>query len=277
MKRIAALTTVRNSPHFLHRWISHYGALLGYENLFVIFDGLDEALPKGCPHVNVLAFEHVHHSRSVGDKKRAERASDVAGDLFKTYDLVLGTDVDEFLVLDPNMGISLAAYLSDVEIPNCISAMGLDVAQHLGIEGALNWDEPFLGQRRICMISDRYTKAVVLGRPLRWGSGFHRVKGHGFSIDPNLFLFHFGSVDCKETEARLADTERKAGGWGAHQNRRISLTAEISAVEKFPTEDRLKSARSELSKPRSLIAWNKPRPLKSDRVVRIPERFYGLV
>ena len=276
MKRIAAITSVRNGAHFLDRWIAYYGAKLGHDNLHVIIDGLDQPLPDPKSGVHVHQHPFVARSRVAGDKFRAARASDLAAKLFETYDVVLATDVDEFIVVDPATGQSLASYLSAQNGP-VISALGVDVACNTRVESDLDWDQPFLGQRMFGLISDRYTKASVIYAPMRWGSGQHRVKGRGFTIDPNLFLFHFGSVDAQETAARMADRDRSDAGWGAHQMRRNAVIDDVSTIAHVDGDSCFDAARAALSKPRSIIAWNKPRPMKTKIVAAIPDRFRGIV
>ena len=46
-------------------------------------------------------------NRLKADRYRAKRISDFAKELHKKYDVVLATDIDEFLVLDPNTGLKL--------------------------------------------------------------------------------------------------------------------------------------------------------------------------
>ena len=57
----------------------------------------------------------------------------LAGDspMHRVVDLVIGTDVDEFLIVDPMLGVSLAEYLSTAEVRGSLSALGLDVVRHL--------------------------------------------------------------------------------------------------------------------------------------------------
>ena len=282
MKRIAVLTSVRNGDRFIARWISHYGALFGRNNLYIIFDGMDQKLPipqSGEPDwgVNTLNFKYVQYSRLKGDKVRAARASDIASNLFESYDIVIGTDVDEFLVLDPHCTQGMHTYLSGLTINNCLSPLGVDVGRQTAMEGPLDWDEPFLGQRRFGILSDRYTKSCIITQPMRWGSGFHRVKGQSFTIDQNLFLFHFGSVDTAEVSARLENKERISAGWTSHQRRRGAISEQISSVTADEGDSRLATARAELARPRSIVAWNKPRPIKKGAVITIPARFHGLV
>lgn len=273
-KRIAALTSVRNGNHFLTRWVAHHGEAFGFENLFVIVDGHDQEIPLLPKEVNVQREEYVAQSRVSGDKKRAARASNLAAHLFEqNYDLVFGSDVDEFLVVDPHCNETLSSYLSRLEIKDCLSALGIDVARNANEEGPLDWQQRFLSQRHYGIISDRYTKTNILARPLQWGSGFHRVKGKQFKIDPHLFLFHFGSVDDFETARRTDDTDRRSSGWSAHQERRNLVSKEISETPAVDGDIRFENARRSLSRARSLLVWNKPRPLREQRVVRIPKRF----
>ena len=42
MKRIAALTMVRNDDFYLEKWVEYYGGQLGKENLYIFFDGTDQ-------------------------------------------------------------------------------------------------------------------------------------------------------------------------------------------------------------------------------------------
>jgi hypothetical protein len=277
LKRIAAITSVRNDTMFLSRWIAHYGAAFGPENLHVIIDGMDQPVPAPETGVNVIRVEYVPRSVVAGDKERARRASALAKDLLQSVDLVIGTDVDEFLIVDPALGVSLADYLSRAEVPGSLSALGLDVVRHLDKEGPIDRTRPFLDQRRFAKISDRYTKALILSEPLNWGSGQHRVRGRNFRLDPNLYLLHFGSVDRAVSEARASDVDRIKEGWAAHQKRRDALFDEVRQADPVAADQRFASARREMNLRRSPLKWNKPGRLRSGAVVVLPDRFTGLV
>ena len=145
MKRIAALTMVRNDEFFLRKWVEYYSAQLGKDNLYVVFDGLDQNVPEFCDGVNVELVEHVEGNVSQADRGRIDLLSAKAEQLFKSYDMVIGTDVDEFLVVDPQLSMGLREFLSGVHT-SCpsISGLGIDVGQHLGEEGVIDADKPFL-------------------------------------------------------------------------------------------------------------------------------------
>ncbi|MBQ1964207.1 MAG: glycosyltransferase family 2 protein, partial [Tidjanibacter sp.] len=187
------------------------------------------------------------------------------------------TDADEFLVVDPALGVSLADYLGGLKIRTSVSALGIDVGQHLDCEGVIDGSRPFLEQRHYAYICSRYTKPSVIARPVRWGSGFHRVKRHDFRIDKNLFLFHFGSIDLKMIEDRMGNMDLVSTGRLKHIQKRartIFLITGAKAREWAPTVRLLRAIHQWV---RPIWALNKPWNTIRKYVVRIPERFSKIV
>ena len=148
MKRIAAITMVRNDEFYLRKWVEYYGAQLGRENLYVFFDGTDQVIPSFCEGTHAEALPRIGSDIVSNDKGRVAVISAKAAELFAAgYDLVIGTDADEFLVADPRTGLSLSEYLSRQKIGVTLSGLGLDFGQKLGEEGDITDTEPFLQQR----------------------------------------------------------------------------------------------------------------------------------
>lgn len=278
MKKIAVITSVRNDTVFIDRWIGYYSEQFGANNLYVQLDGLDQPLPDPSYGVNVIRHEFTKRNVVAGEKFRAARASELAATLFADgYDLVIGTDIDEFLLVDPKLKESLKAYLSGKRIKNSLSGLGVDVVQNTAVEPSLDASRPFLDQRSYALLSHRYTKPCILSKPLRWGSGYHRVKGHNFRIDPNLFMFHFGSVDRSVSSARLSDKDRIEQGWTAHQIRREKMFEDVMQLKPLDGDERFASARRSMTWIRPVFAINKPGPLRANELILIPARFRGLV
>ena len=269
-KRIAAITMARNDTFFLSRWIEYYGREIGTENLYIYLDGTDQEIPENAGAAHITKLPHTDMSRSAGDKYRIGKMSDLANKLLKKYDIVIGCDCDEFLIVDPALNTSLAKYLSNTEIHTTLSGLGLDVGQHLTHEKPLDSSKPFLAQRAYALLSTRYTKPVVINRPVRWGSGFHSINGHNFHIDPNLYLLHFGAVDMEMLVAKAAS---RGPDWVNHLKRRGNGT--INDVTNRPAhgEKWLKIARIMQRIFRPIYAWDKPGMLGIKRVVKIPNRF----
>ena len=270
LKRIAAITMARNDEFFLSRWIKYYGQELGYENLYIYLDGLDQTVPENAGASHVTKLPHTDMSRAAGDKYRIGLMSDLAKKLFQEYDIVIGCDCDEFLIIDPDLGISLREYLSNKKINTTLSGLGLDVGQHMKHEKPLDTTKSFLSQREYAFISTRYTKPVVLNEPVTWGSGFHRVKNHNFHIDKNLYLLHFGAVDM---DMLIAKAAKRGEDWVNHLKRRGNGT--INDVTNRPArgERWIKIARNIQRFIRAPYAINKPNMLGLKVVVKIPERF----
>lgn len=276
-KKIAVVTMARNDEFFLNRWIRYYGKELGEENLFIYLDGEDQPIPKNAGKANVIHEKRVAEHVVKADRNRQKFLSSKAEHLFKHYDLVIGVDADEFLIVDPKVKKNLAGYLSEIEIAPSVSGLGMDVGQNLNQESELDKKLPFLNQRAYALLSSRYTKTSVISKPVNWGSGFHRIKGHNFKIDPNLFLFHFGSVDYKMIQDRFLDKDRMATGWKRHLLKRAKTIDIITNSIPKTDEKWLHLSRKLQTFARPIWAWNKPTMLKWKLVVKIPKRFKGIV
>jgi hypothetical protein len=275
--KIAVVSMARDAGFFASRWIDYYSGHLGAANLFLFIDGHDQPLPAGSGGINILRLPHKEQVRSRGDRNRARLISYFARSLFHRYDLIIAHDIDEFLVIDPAISQSFHEYFSRPVRTASLSALGLDVGQHPGEEEALDHERPFLEQRRYAHVSARYTKAVVAARPLTWGSGFHRVKGRNFHIDPALYLFHFGMVDYDSCMEKSGGGSLPGPGWQGHLERRYELFDIISRADAIDGDEFFEKARRRQSLFRPIYALNKPGMLKEKPVIRIPERFRTLV
>jgi hypothetical protein len=273
MKRICAITMVRNDAFFLRKWTAYYGAQLGEENLYVYLDGKDQPLPDWCPKAHIIPCDRVCGQVVRADKGRIRFLSARAAELLESYDLVIGTDADEILAVDPKLGVGLREFLSGLDIRSSVSGLGIDVGQILGEEGDITPDRPFLSQRSTGQVSTRYTKASVLARPLRWGSGFHRVKGHNFHIAKDLYLFHFGYFDMRRIEMRFSDKDRMEAGWEKHLHRRSETIRNCTEGRKRDWDRTVRWTRVAEQVLRPPYAWNKPGLLEMKVIVRIPDRF----
>ena len=233
-------------------------------------DGIDQNAPKNAIGANIIKLPHVDMSRATGDKYRIGKISDLAQDLFKKYDIVLGCDSDEFLIVDPNTGKSLAEYLSKSKHKTTVSGLGLDIGQNMNFEKKLNTKKSMLDQRGYALLSTRYTKPVVLFRPARWGSGFHSVHGANFHIDKNLYLLHFGAVDM---DMLIKKAEKRGADWVNHLRRRGNGTINLVTKKRAHGEMFIKFARGIQRIFRPIYALDKPAMFGLKIVITIPSRF----
>ncbi len=278
MKRICVITRIRNDEFFAKKWISYYGPIFGNENLYIYLDGMDQDI-SSCDDgkVNIISCERINGVLVSAEKQRLAFLSDRAEELFKRYDLVIGVDVDEFLVVNPDLNMSLGEYLSSKDIKTCLSGLGVDVAQNTELEADINPDLPYLSQRSFAHLNSRYTKPVVLGKPLRWGSGFHRVKGHNFHIDPNLFLFHFGCFDYNMLVAKLKSNDLISAGWSRHLNKRTRTNRYVTEIKAIDGTRWMPIVRRIQQLCRPITAWNKPTVFGWKFIISIPEKFKNIL
>ncbi|MCL2073573.1 MAG: glycosyltransferase family 2 protein [Marinilabiliaceae bacterium] len=266
----------RNDEFFLNRWISYYGKLLGEENLYLYLDGTDQKAPSGAGKTNIFIVEKQGYHVVDAEKKRLAFLSDKAKELLTEYDLVIGCDADEFIVVDPALQIQLPEYLSQIKIKTSVSGLGLDFGQHLKTETALDLTKPFLEQREYALISTRYTKTSIIAKPVSWGSGFHRIRKHNFHIDKNLYLLHFGNADYNALKARFDDQDFINTGRIRHLKKRIQVIEDVTNKIFVDGDKIFAKARKIQTFCRPIYAWNKPSMLKMRKIIKIPKRFKEL-
>ena len=269
---------VRNDDFYLRKWVEYYGRELGKENLWIYFDGTDQDIAPFCEGTNAFLHEKIGNQVVAAEKGRLRFLSERAASLLEQgYDLVIGVDADEFIVVDPKREISLREYLSAQKIGVSLSALGLDFGQKLGEEGDITGNEPFLKQRHYAQIGTRYTKPSIVAKPCIWGSGFHRIKGHSFHIAKDLYLMHFGYFDKRRLEERFSDKDRLSQGWGKHMAKRARTIRYATELPARDFDRWTKFARICQSIVRPPYAWNKPAMFELRIVVRIPERFDNII
>ncbi|MBD5237044.1 MAG: glycosyltransferase family 2 protein [Bacteroidales bacterium] len=277
LKDIRVLTMVRND-RFLKKWVEYYGTQLEKSHLYVYFDGEDQEIPDFCEGVHTRLIPKMQGDVVATDHQRSRFISERASELFSEgAEMVIATDADEFLIVDPAIGKTLPEFLSSLPEQSCWSGLGVDVLQHLPTEGKIDFDQPFLSQRFRGFLYSRYTKPSVITRPLIWGGGYHRVKGENYHIAPGLYLFHFGGVDLENLREISSLAERKENGWDRHQRKRERTISRLSALQARPWEPTVEKVRKIQTFCRPVTAWNKPTTFGMRYIVAIPERFRTLL
>lgn len=279
--KVCAITMVRNENFFLRKWVEYYSSQLGRENLYICFDGEDQMIPDYTEGCNIKVFEHITANVIAGDKRRAAILSHEAKRLSKQYDFIIGTDADEFLIVDPNLKIGLKEFLTQSQKYDCISGLGVDVGMNEREEAPLDYNKPILSQRKYGLLYSRYTKPSIITGQFKWGSGFHRVKGKNYHILKGLYLFHFGGCDITLLKDKQQLEELKSSGWGRHLAKRLSTVRKVEDAvthnRVFNWDNAVKLSRYSQMIFRPIFAWNKPTTFGVKPVIRIPDRFKDLV
>lgn len=273
LKNVRAVTMVRND-RFLQKWVDYYGSHLGIENLYIFFDGTDQEIPEFCAGANTCLIPKMQGTVVETERERSRFVSERAAELMSCgADMVIATDADEFLVVDPDLGVGLREFLSNLPDRPCHSGLGVDVLQHMPDDKKIDFSRPFLQQRSRGWLYSRYTKPSIITRPLVWGSGFHRVKGENFHIAEGLYLFHFGGVDA----GSLIEISKERPSWKRHQLKRLRTLEKISRKRAGDWDKLVRTAGLMQTLCRPVFAINKPTTFGLKFVAIIPERFKNLV
>jgi len=246
---IAIVTMVNNEDYFLPLWINHYSKVKNAQLVVVDHGSNDGSTDKLPPNINKIT---IPQSKPYFELDRALTISDLQHSLLHYYDCVIYTDVDELLVVDPELGLDLAAFIEQSEDHPVISPIGLNVLHLSEAEPALDIAKPILAQRPHAYFHSNYCKPVITRTPTRWMRGFHGCDEETF-LDRGLYLFHLAHFDLSYSRKRmrkrnqgLLDAESKPGfsrkhdrrlcNWGASDNEVLAEFAQLGQMPP-PTEN----------------------------------------
>jgi hypothetical protein len=271
--KIAVITMVFNERVFLPIWVNHYGPKLGYENLFVIDDGSDD----GSTSEDSRIINLIKKNRTPLDEEdRAKLLSCFHSELLDYYDLVIYTDVDEIIVVDPILGLSLNEYLSadNYEYKNVI---GLNVIHRIEKEAQIDFDKPLFEQRKFIRFNLGYCKPLISKIPINWAAGFHWSQ-HKPQYDINLFLFHLRAMDhtvAKERLKTLNTVQFSANSLAKQHAFQFRLVEQDYLRLIFSTSEfEFENAQASLEFINQIIEHGS---LIAGRVARIPKRFHKAI
>lgn len=225
-----AITMARDEADMLPRWISYYGRQLGVDNLIVLddntVDGSTDDLPCTVHRLPPPPWQ------TNWAQARRRVANGIADGLLACYDVVIFTDVDEFLVPDPDRHSGLLAYLSARAARHVVAPLGVNVLHNPRLEPPLHADEPVFGQRRFVKFAPGMCKPLIKRIAAEWQAGLHGISAP-FEIDRELWLLHlkFYDVDALATVAEhrhgLHEREGRGGSVSAWTQTSAELTSKL--------------------------------------------------
>ncbi|WP_299984084.1 glycosyltransferase family 2 protein [uncultured Ruegeria sp.] len=282
--KIAALTMAYRDYEMLDRWCKYYGDQLGRENVFVVSHGHDPKhleITQGC-NLITIPREPVDHF----DPWRFEMLYQFAQFLHASYDWVIRTDTDEFIVVDRSVG-SLRQMLDQQSKP-FVFALGIEVFQDEA-EAELT-ASPITAQRKYGLLWSSYSKtfATMSG----WKTEFHGVhfdweggQRPRVNMPQGVYLLHMRLCSKAVHEAhsnRKSNMENAPRSWRRWQKREQELWDKISLGPVENSEDHIQEIwenqnnsrmwrfyRNGVLRPKSLDEYN--------RVVELPPGIVGLV
>lgn len=208
--KLAAVTMVRDDLFFLRAWLHHYGEVLGRENCYIVNHGRGEAVAEMARGCNIIGIPGDPHKNF--DMKRWRLLNNLVGGLRSYYDHVVVGDVDELVVVDPEMGVNLLEYMSEQPIRRVLTPVGLEVVHRIDIEPEAVADR-ILGPRRHVRLAPHYSKPCVVSAGTKIARGGHFTQYGKLHTPDCLYLFHLKFCDFPEYVAAM--------------NRRNAVTEEI--------------------------------------------------
>lgn len=189
MLKIAVVTMVYDEREFLPLWRSHYGRLVGLENLFIVDDGSTDGSTDGLEPSHVIR----RPKSPIDQIVRAAMISNFTGSLLAHYDVVIFSDVDELLVVDPAINLSFAQYLARVPGQH-LNAIGLNVVHQIEQEPDYAPHLHLLEHCRWVQFDFADCKQLIHRSPVSFHPGFHGTNWP-LNFAPGLYLFHLRAVD----------------------------------------------------------------------------------
>ncbi|MBT0959249.1 glycosyltransferase family 2 protein [Alphaproteobacteria bacterium KMM 3653] len=245
MQELCIMTMLRNDYQFLEKWIAHYrGMVEDPSALVVLAHGNDPEVRRIARDCSIIAVPFFRNGSRFELRRRGLFFSFVAG-MLNYYHHVITTDVDEFIVLNPELGQGMGAYLQGRAFDGvALSPVGFDIVHRPSVEpGAFDWGRPLTEQRRFGFLEAAYCKPCIFRSAPLGGGNAHLLDGEPWQIDPDLFLFHARYFDrgfgVEMAQKRRATVERfemlakthRIGGW---HNREAKLEDTIAQVEAGP-------------------------------------------
>lgn len=283
---VLVMTMVRDEAEMLPRWIRHYAAQVGMDNLLVLDDSSVDGSTDGLA-CTVHRLPPLDGSRY--ERTRMQLASGLAQGFLAAYDYVVFVDADEFLLPDPARYRDLPDFLAHRPDRDVVAPTALNVVHVPAVEGPLRSDEPVLGQRRFAMFAPLMCKPSIKRVPAGWRWASHGVEAP-FEVDPELFMIHLKFAD-RDLLLRVAahrkalvdaDGRAKKSSWSreAHQIvaalDRAVAGVDVDAVPEFdPREPDLAA----IVQPRDgwyrAVGAGQVQALNQQPLCRVPERLLG--
>lgn len=120
------------------------------------------------------------------------------GNFLKEYDWVLYTDCDEIVVTDPKRYTDLKDLMNRTT-KRKIFCEGYDIIQAQE-EGPIDYDKPYLAQRKYWSKNVSYNKPVMGREMINWNPGFHKEYDMDDNdskaiVDTGVYLLHLKYAD----------------------------------------------------------------------------------
>lgn len=279
---------VRDDYDFLRRWIKHYAAEFGMDALYIVNHGNDPVVNEIATGCSIIPIPGDFDDDF--DSTRWKFLTDMTTALRRYYEYVIVGDVDELLVVDPHLGLTLSEFINKRKDGMVLTPVGLEVVHRPQEEKDL-MNDAVIGPRRYVRYSSYFCKPCIIGRDVRISRGGHYTSAPGLKVFRNLYLFHLKFADADtylETAARRhklatsvagdSSQSRISATWfadSAEQKKRVSDLAQMKVQDEFDFSAHIARMRNTWE-PRNNVYWHFKKHVALE-LHRIPDRFVGLI
>ena len=236
--RVVVMTMVRDEADMLPRWIDYYGGQLGVQSLMVFDDNSVDGSTDDLPCTLYRLPPEPWKRRWA--RTRVNMVNGISRGLLACNDVVIFTDVDEFLVPDPDKYDGLLDYLAHRSDRPVIAPLAFEVMHNARVEPEFDPARPLLEQRRFVKFSPAMCKPLLKRVPAVWEPAFHAIHAP-FEVDPDLFMLHLKYYDegalsrVAEHRYRIRETEGRGhprSFWAKSPDKLTSLLSSWTSSDK---------------------------------------------
>lgn len=292
MKSLAFATMVRGDHDMLRKWVGHYRRLVDdSRSLYVVAHGEDPEVARIADGCSLIVVPYDPSGKDFEEARRGLFWGLVRA-LKGYHEFVVTLDVDEFLVLDPDIGGRLEDRLRAHQFKGvAVSPLGIDVVHKPSTEtDPAPLSQPVLGRRRHGLMQGQYSKPCIFRQPHTGGGTQHELRGQPWDIDTGLVLFHLRFYDRAfaqaQNQARVATFEQfqqhgdshSVGGWQRRFTMMDRMIGMVEAKRAMPlTADLARDFADRQSRAYEARGRKFDWRQAKGEIVHIPDRFVGLV
>ncbi len=201
-----AITMAYKDYLFLQRWVDHYGKQFGRQHLYVLSHGGDPEHARIAEGCNVIRLPRDPQLFRL-DRRRWNLISQFASGMLRYYNWLFVGDVDEVVILDPQVGTDLVEYMRRFEgagVPKSLCPFAIELIHNPEVEPEpIVAGEPILARRRVFRANANYSKPCIIRKDVAFTIGGHANNHLPRALDPHLYLLHLRFFDFDIASERL--------------------------------------------------------------------------
>lgn len=284
---VAVITMARDEGAMIARWVDHYAAQVGADNVFVVDDHTADGSTDGLP-CQVIRLPYL--GKYSFEPSRMGIVSGLASSLLFAYDAVMFVDADEFVVADPKEHETLRHFAAAYDDRDAVGVLGYNVV-HLPGEEPLRFDRPFLQQRSYAKFVPLMCKPSFKQVPAGWVRASHGIL-MPYELSTDLYMFHMKFADrdlllasaARRHHLNQSESRAKNTSWAQTGDEMVALLDEVrdafdpDALVRFRPPDRLLT---KIVQPRDdhwkAVGDGQVLAMRKRPFTKIPSRFTDLV